>query len=261
MDCRMDGRVALITGGSTGLGRAMGVSFGKSGASVALVARRPDMLDEAVKAITAGGARAKGYSCDVTKPEQIAATFAAIEADFGKVDILVNNAGQSAALPFETITDDAWQADLELKLFGAIRFTRLAFPGMKSRKWGRIVNVLATLAKTPGGGTAPTSVSRAAGMAMTKVLSHEGGPHNVLVNCLLVGLIESDQHVRRHAKSGVNKSYREWLEEAGKAAGIPLGRYGEAEEFANIACFLCSDAGSYVTGTAINVDGGRSPAL
>lgn len=259
MECRMDGRVALITGASTGLGKAMAETFAQSGAAVALVARRPDPLNEVAEAIKAAGGMARAYPCDVTKADQVSATYAAAVKDFGKIDILINNAGQSAAMPFEQVTDQMWQDDLDLKLFAAIRFTRLAFPDMKSRRWGRIINVLATAAKAPGAGSTPTSVSRAAGMALMKALSNEGAPHNVLVNALLVGLIESDQWVRRHAKTAHNQPYEEWLQAFAKERRLPMGRLGTAQEFANMACFLCSDAGSYINGTAINVDGGLSP--
>jgi NAD(P)-dependent dehydrogenase (short-subunit alcohol dehydrogenase family) len=171
----------------------------------------------------------------------------------------VNNAGTSQRAPFLQVSDALWQDDLDLKLFAAIRLTRLAFPGMIGRRWGRVINVLNTGAKAPPAEGAPTAVSRAAGMALTKVLSQEGAKHNVLVNALLVGLIDSDQHRRRHAAEQSNESYDEWLAKLGKA--VPLGRYGKAEEFAATALFLCSDAGGYVTGTAINVDGGRSPVV
>lgn len=259
MECRMDGRVALITGASTGLGKAMAETFARSGASVALVARRAEPLNAVAEAIKAAGGKARAYPCDVTRADQVSATYAAAVKELGKVDILVNNAGQSAAMPFEQVTDQMWEEDIALKLYAAIRFTRLAFPDMKSRRWGRVINVLATAAKAPGAASTPTSVSRAAGMALMKALSNEGAPHNVLVNALLVGLIESDQWVRRHSKTGNNQTYEQWLDAFAKDRRIPIGRMGEAQEFANMACFLCSDAGSYITGTAINVDGGLSP--
>jgi NAD(P)-dependent dehydrogenase (short-subunit alcohol dehydrogenase family) len=130
---------------------------------------------------------------------------------------------------------------------------------MKERRWGRIINVLNIGAKAPTANSAPTSVTRAAGLALTKVLANEGAPHNVLVNALLVGLIDSDQWKRLHAQSGEERDYPGFL--AGLAAGIPLGRIGKPEEFASLACFLASEAGGFVTGSAINVDGGQSPVV
>jgi len=265
MDVRMDGRVAVITGASTGLGLAMAKEFAASGGSVALLARKADALAaakvEVQKAAGRTNAQVEVYSCDVAKAQPILDTWKKIEADLGNVDILVNNAGISHAKPFETVTDEDWQGDLDLKLFAAIRLCRLALPGMKQRKWGRIVNVLNTAAKAPPADSTPTSVSRAAGLALTKALSKENAPHNVLVNAMLVGLIESDQWARRHkAEAGAGKSYQEFLD--GMAKGrIPLGRMGRAEEFARLACFLCSDAGSFITGVAINIDGGMSAVV
>jgi len=162
-------------------------------------------------------------------------------------------------MAFESITDEIWQEDLDLKLFAAIRMSRLVWSGMKQRRWGRIINVLNTFAKAPAANSAPTSVSRAAGMALTKVMAGEGGEHNILVNALLVGLIVSDQWVRRHAATAPGTNFDDFTR--GLAKGVPLGRMGTAEEFANLACFLASDLGSYITGTAINVDGGRSPVV
>ena len=261
MDVRMDGRVAVITGGSTGLGLAMAKEFAASGGSVALLARKADALAnakaEVQKAAGKSNGRFEAYSCDVSKAEAIAATWKKVEADFGKVDILVNNAGISHAKAFETVTDEDWQGDLDLKLFAAIRLCRLALPGMKQRKWGRIVNVLNIGAKAPGPDSTPTSVSRAAGLALTKAMSKENAQHNVLVNAMLVGLIEADQHVQRAKRTNVPLD--EYYKNAQKE--IPIGRVGKPEEFANLACFLVSDAGSYITGTATNVDGGRSPVV
>ena len=259
MQCRMDGRMALITGASKGLGKAMAIEFARSGATVAMLARTAETLTVARNEVEAAGGTAKAYACDVSNAASIEETWQKIQADLGRVDILVNNAGQSMTGAFETVTDAQWQADLDLKLMAAIRLCRLALPGMKERRWGRIINVLNIGARAPAGRSAPTSVSRAAGLAVTKVLAHEGAPHNVLANALMVGLIESDQHVRSHARSGSNKSYQEYLADLAKGRNVPMGRVGEAQEFANVACFLCSDAGSYINGVAINVDGGTSP--
>jgi len=256
----MDGRTAIVTGGSMGLGRAIAQEFARSGANVAMVARRQEVLDEAkaALAIDAQG-KVEGFVCDMSDAAAIGPMFESVGQTLGPVDVVVNNAGSSQRKPFLEITDAMWEADLELKLFGAIRLTRLAFPGMMERRWGRIVNVLNVGAKAPPAGGAPTAVSRAAGMALTKVLAGEGAPHNVLVNALLVGRIVSDQITRRHAAADTNQSLEAYIAEAGEA--IPMGRMGTAQEFANIATFLASNAGSYITGTAINVDGNLSPVV
>lgn len=258
MDIRLDGRTALITGGSMGLGLAMAKTFAHAGAAVAIAARRREVLDDARSAIAKGaGTKVKAYVCDVTKAQDIAALYGDVVMDFGQVDILVNNAGQSATGVFEDISDDAWQSDIDLKLLSTIRLTRAAFSDMKARRWGRVINVLNSAAKAPGGRSAPTSVTRAAGLALTKVLAHEGAPHNVLVNAICPGLFMSDQWERKHKPGGPVANLDARLAKLGQQ--VPLGRVGEAQEFANLACFLASDAASYITGSAINADGGLTP--
>jgi 3-oxoacyl-[acyl-carrier protein] reductase len=257
MDIKLTGRKALITGGSKGLGLAIARTFAEAGADVALMARGQGPLDQAAAAIGALGGKVLPIACDVRRADDIAAGFAKVTQTFGPIDILVNNAGTSNAHPFETVTDAQWQEDIDLKLFAAIRLTRLAWPLMKQQKWGRVINVLNIGAKAPRPASAPTSVTRAAGMALTKALAGEGAPHGILVNALLVGFIESDQWVQRAAM--LNVPVADFLAKMGKE--IPLGRVGSAQEFANVACFLASDAASYITGTAINVDGNRSPVV
>src|SRR5207237_10555766 len=261
MEIRLDGRTAVVTGGSKGLGLAIAEEYARSGADVAILARDQGTLNEAKARVQGGapGRKVAAISCDVSKAADIRRTYDQIISELGKIDIFVNNAGQSTRGPSETITDEMWQADLDLKLFAQIRFCRLIFPQMKQRKWGRIISVLNIGAKAPGADSAPTSVSRAAQMAFTKVLSQEGAPHNVLVNSLHVGVIVSDQIVRRHQREGANVSLEDFIAQAGR--GVPMGRMGRAEEFASVATFLASDAASYVTGCAINVDGGRSPVV
>ena len=259
MEARLDGRVALVTGGSKGIGLAIATRLAASGADVALVARGIEALEAAREVVgrTARG-RVQVVPCDVSRAEEVARAHDDVLRALGRVDILVNNAGTSRTGAFPTVTDAVWAEDLDLKLLAAIRLTRLVWPGMAERGWGRVINVLATVAKAPRPGTAPTAISRAGGMALTKVLAGEGAPLGILVNALLVGLIESDQWVRKHAREGGGESYEAFLK--GMAKDIPLGRVGTAEEFANVACFLASDLASYVTGTAINVDGGACPA-
>lgn len=257
MDIRLDNRTAVITGGSKGLGRAMALRFAAAGADVAILARTRASLDEAVSEIApVAGGRIVGISCDVMDPASIHSAYEEVMQALGKVDILVNNAGQSRLAPFETITDDMWEDDLQEKLMAAVRLTRLVWPQMKSRRWGRVINVLAINAKQSRAGGAPTTVSRAAGLALTKVLAGEGAPHNVLVNALLTGNFVTDQVVRRQKQNPDGPALDEMIAEIGSE--IPLGRMGRAEEFANVACFLASEQASFVTGTAIPVDGGRA---
>jgi 3-oxoacyl-[acyl-carrier protein] reductase len=258
MEISLSGRAAIVTGGSKGIGFAVAKEFAASGADVAIVARNEAALKEAVAAIAKSAQSSViGVQADVSKAADIQRAYEEVMSAFGKVDIIINNAGTSQAMSFETLTDQILYDDLELKLFAAVRLIRLVAPQMKERRWGRIINVLNIGAKAPRPNSMPTSVSRGAGLAMTKALSHELAPHNVLVNAMLVGIIHADQHVQRAKRTNVP------LEEYYKAHGkeIPLGRAGEAEEFANLACFLVSEQGSYITGTAINVDGGRSPVV
>ena len=258
MDIRLTGRTALVTGGSKGIGLAIASTFAEAGANVAIMAREQAALDAAARTIgERGGGKVLALSCDVRRAEDISTGFARVVDALGPVDILVNNAGTSRAHAFATVTDADWQDDIDLKLFAAIRLIRLAWPGMTGRRWGRIINVLNIGAKAPRPASVPTSVTRAAGMALTKALAGEGAPHGVLVNALLVGLIESDQWVRRAEELGV--PVPELLATMGRQ--VPMGRVGTAQEFANVACFLASDAASYVTGTALNVDGDRCPVV
>jgi 3-oxoacyl-[acyl-carrier protein] reductase len=255
VEISLAGRAAVVTGGSKGVGLAVATRFAASGADVAILARGREGLDLAVKTI---GATARGrvvaVQGDVALAAEIERAYHEIMAALGKIDILVNNAGVSRNAPFDEITDEIWREDFDQKLFAAIRLTRLVWPQLKARRWGRVINTLNIGAKAPRPGGGPTAVTRAAGMALTKLLAGEGGPHNILVNALLIGFIEADQHVRAAARTGL--SLQDYMKERSKET--PLGRPGRAEEFANLACFLASDAGSFITGTAINVDGGLS---
>ena len=262
MQITLDGRKALITGGSKGLGLAMALAFARAGGHVALVARGAEALEAAKAEVTAAapGVKVAAIAADIRQSADCARAVQEAEAALGGgMDILVNNAGTSQRGPFLDVTDALWQDDLDLKLMAAIRLCRAVLPGMRARRWGRIINVLNIGAKAPAAASTPTSVSRAAGMALTKALANEYAPDNVLVNAMLVGIIESDQWVRRHAADKRNITWEEWKAEQGR--GVPLGRIGKAEEFAAMALLLASEQGGYVTGTAINVDGGRSPVV
>ncbi len=263
MHIDLTGRTALITGASKGLGLATALRFAASGAHVAILARGQAALNEARDAVSAsaGGRSVMAVACDVTSAEQITAAYAQVRAALGPIDILVNNAGGHALGSFVEVTDAMWDHDLQLKLMAGVRMTRLCWPEMVARRWGRVINTLNTLSKAPIAGSAPTSVTRAAQLALTKVLSKEGAPHNVLVNALLVGLINSDQIARVYSEAAGGQAMDGFTRKHITNPRIPLGRIGEAREFADAACFLASDAASYITGTAINIDGGMCPVI
>jgi len=257
LELGLKGKIAVVTGGSDGIGRATALRLAQEGADVAVCARRQEPLDQTAAELRKAGAQVLAVSADMSKKADIDRFIKAVIERFGRIDILVNNAGTSARGKFLEIEDDAWSADLELKVFGAIRCTRIAVPHMKKQGGGRIINITISSAKQPGAESYPTSVSRAAGLALTKALSKEYAASNILVNTVCIGKIKSGQHVRRYTRDGVNAEdyYRQ------TAKDIPLGRVGEAEEVANVIAFLASDAASYVTGTSVNLDGGMSGTL
>jgi len=250
-------KVAVVTGATEGIGRATALKLAREGAKVAICARRQEPLDRAAAELKKTGSDVLAVSADMSKPADIERFMKAVVDKFGRVDILVNNAGTSMRGKFLDLDDDKWSSDIELKVFGAIRCTRLAVPHMKKNGGGRIVNITISSAKQPGAESYPTSVSRAAGLALTKALSKEYAADNIRVNTVCIGKIKSGQHERRYAREG--QSAEAYYKEASK--DIPLGRVGEAEEAANVIVFLVSDAASYVTGTSVNLDGGISGTL
>jgi NAD(P)-dependent dehydrogenase (short-subunit alcohol dehydrogenase family) len=256
MDLELTDKVVLVTGGSDGLGRALCARLVDEGARVAFCGRDPGRLAATAEALRAAGGDVLEVVADVTSPSDLAAFVGSAVERFGAIDGVVNNAGRSAAGPVADSTDQVWEEDLELKLMAAVRLTRLALPHLRTP--ASLVNVLAIAAKAPGAGTTPTSVSRAAGLALTKALSKELGPSGVRVNAVLIGLVESGQWERRAADAG--RAPADFYAEMGASAGIPLGRVGRADEFADLAAYLLSARSSYVSGTGINLDGGLSPA-
>src|SRR5262249_41168002 len=168
MNLSMKDRVAVVTGGSKGIGIAVARRFAESGAKVAILARGAADLKTARETLANDGLGVRDYVCDVSKAADITRAHDQIVRDFGKIDVLINNAGTARTLAFENISDEAWQEDLDLKLFAAIRFSRLVWAGMKQRKWGRIINVLNTYAKAPAAKPPPTSLSPPAAMPLPK---------------------------------------------------------------------------------------------
>lgn len=256
LELGLEGKVAIVTGGSEGLGRAAVERLAQSGARVTACARRKDVLERAVADVRkATGTDVLAVSADVSRSADCEAVVAATVAQFGGVDILLNNAGTSAGAAFETVDDAAWQADFDLKVMAAIRLSRLVLPHMKQRGGGRIINVTNIGGKAPRAQGLPTSVSRAAGINLTKSLANEYAPHRILVNTICIGLVKSAQIARRAKGGDLEGHFREL------AKRVPLGRIAEASEFADLVAFLASDRAAYITGTAINFDGGMSSAV
>ena len=257
MELGLKGKVAVITGATDGIGKAAAIQFANEGAKVAICARKIDGVNKTVEDIRRAGGEAFGMSADMSLAVDAEKFINGVAKHYGRIDILVNNAGTSMRGRFLELTDEQYKADIELKVFGAIRCSRLAIPHMKKQGGGRIINITTVGAKQPGAGSMPTTLSRAAGAVLTKSLSKEFAPDNILVNTVCIGLIKSGQNERHAAAAGLGLD--DYYKNRGK--DIPMRRVGEAAEAGSVIVFLASNMASYVTGTSINVDGGTSGVL
>jgi NAD(P)-dependent dehydrogenase (short-subunit alcohol dehydrogenase family) len=258
MDLELKGKTVLITGGTDGLGLALATRLATEGAAVGVCGRDEERLRAAQAAVQAAGGDVLAQRADVSQAGDLKAFVDAAVYRWGRIDGVVHNAGRASGGSIEAIDDSTWESDFQLKLMAAVRLTRLALPQLRARR-GAVLFTLALSAKAPGARSEPSSVTRAAGMALMKALSNELAPDGIRTNAILIGLIESGQWVRMAAKSG--SDLREFYDRFAEDAGIPLGRFGRAAEFADLACFLLSARASYLTGTAINLDGGLSPVV
>lgn len=265
MDLGLTNKVAIITGGSEGIGKAAAQRMAAEGARVAIVARRGDVLEAAAQDIRAKATgEVLSIQADVTQGDALQRIVQTTLGAFGRIDILVNNAGTSMAKAFESVSDEDWEADFNLKVWSAVRLIRSVIPEMRKVGGGRIINVTNLGGRTPGPSSMPTSISRAAGMAITKGLSKDLAKDNILVNTVCIGLIKSGQHERRFTRmkeANPNITMDEFYGQVMKNRGVPLGRIGEAEEAGDVIAFLASERASYLTGVAINIDGGTSAVL
>ena len=265
MDLGLTDKVAIVTGGSEGIGKAAAQRMAEEGARVVIVARGQEKLDQAALDIrTATEGMVLPVSADISHPDSAEQVVQTALDNFGRVDILVNNAGVSLAKPFEDVTDDEWEYDFDLKVWGAVRLIRSSIPEMRKVGGGRIINVTNLGGRTPGPGSMPTSISRATGIAITKGLSKDLAKDNILVNTVCIGIVKSGQHTRRYdrlVETNPDLTLDEFYNQTAIARGVPLGRIAETEEAGDVIAFLASERASYLTGIAINIDGGTSPVV
>ena len=249
---RLQKKVAIITGGSRGMGRGYCLRFGAEGAIVAVVYRaRADAAQEVVDAITAKGGRAKAFQCDVTKPAEINVMVEAVVAEFGGVDILINNAGLYLFTPLEGTTEAEWDQQLDTALKGPFFCAQAAVPHMKARGGGKIINIGSIFGEDGFPGSSGYCASKGAIRQLTRSLCLELRPFNIQVNTLSPGCIETD----------LNKEYREESEDFTRALQERFGAgnpWLQPEEMAGTAVFLASSDADSVTGSNVMVDRGYS---
>jgi 3-oxoacyl-[acyl-carrier protein] reductase len=256
----LEGKAAAITGGSEGLGRAIAERLSREGAQVAICARRADVLRNAAAEIERATRNAVlAFPADMAEPTAAQRFVDAAAERFGRLDILVNNAGVGTARPFEALSDDDWAQDFEVKVFAAARCTRLAIPHMRRHGGGRIVNIVNTTWKFPGAGRLPTAAARAADVALMKAVAQEYAAENILVNAVNIGFVRSMQWEPQRLREAPDQPADEYYRAFARRRGIPVGRVAEASELADLVAYLVSERASYITGTAINFDGGFCP--
>ena len=262
MDLGVEGKVAIVTGGTHGIGRAAAERLSAEGALVAIVSRTQEDLDRVSAEISASsGNEVIGVAADVSNEEAVKAMVDAVADKWGRVDILINNAGTALGSRFEDMTNEMVERDFTLKVMGAIYCTRYTLPYLKETN-GAICNTTTPGGKAPAAGGQPTALSRASGISLTKSWSKEFAEYGVRVNTVCVGVLKSRQHQRRWEAARERNPDRT-LEQEYEMMGqsVLLGRVGEASEAGDVIAFLCSARASYVTGASVNVDGGNAPVV
>ncbi|MDP7485745.1 MAG: SDR family oxidoreductase [Dehalococcoidia bacterium] len=263
MNLGISGRVAVVTGGSEGIGKASATILAEEGANVVILARTQSKLDAAVAEISSTAVGSiEAVSCDVSDQASVESAFGKVLERHGNVDLLVNNAGHGNANTFDALDQEMLDEDLHLKVHGAMYCSKQVLPGMRANRWGRIVNTTTAAGKAAGYSTLPTAMSRAAGIAMTKSMSKEYGVDGILVNTVCIGSIRSAQNMR-HAEAAVASGEVAATEEyyTKRCENVPVRRIGEAREAGDLIAFLASERASYISGTAVNMDGGAAPVV
>jgi len=256
VDLGLAGRKAIITGGSKGLGLAIAEELAAEGADLAICSRNEEEIERAAEELrSASGHTVFAATCDVRDPDDVHRFIVGAAEALDGIDILVNNAGRAHPGTFETLTDEDWKDDLDVKLFSMIRCAREVLPHLRSRGGGRIVNIGAVHARGPDPNFFATSVNRAACLSLTKTLAIELAPENILVNAVNIGYVVTPQWKNIHARRAPELSEEQFFARMASAE-VPLGRFGRPEEVAGVVAFLCSDRATYVTGASVDVAGG-----